>query len=104
MDGSEQIWAHVDNDSHQQAPGAAAFNRKAIRRGPPFADQKFGTIDEILKSIFLFHQHAILAPSLSQFVSASDVGYGVTHSTIQQTEPCQGESGRHADAIRSVAV
>src|SRR4051812_46995432 len=104
MYGSEQVWTHVDNNSHQQAAGAPAFNRKAIRGGPLFHAQKFGAVDEILESIFLFHQHAILAPSLSQFVSTSNVGYRITHSTVKQTQPCQGETGRHADAIRSVAV
>ena len=93
-----------DYRAHQQTTGAAAFDHKAVLRGPFLLNQKLGTVDEVEEGVFLLHEHAILPPLFAQLVAAADMCDGEGHTAIEQADAIAGKSRRHAVAVGPVTV
>src|SRR5215813_15608738 len=104
MHSPKQIRAHVDNRSHQQAPGTSAFNQKMVLGGPLFAYEVLSAINEIVERVLLVHQLAIVVPVLAHIVVVANMRDDVRQAAIEQDQLRTRKRRRHAKSIGTVGV
>ena len=101
---SEQIGTHVGDGPNQQSSCATSSCEQSIRIGVLFLGEVLSTVNEVRKSVLLFHELTVLVPPSTVLLSTADMGDRIDESTIDQTQHGAAKPGRHTRAVGAVTI